>query len=108
MTQVINRIERDLIPLKLFPWRISEGWSMLPSYPPQFDADAATMMPDAHSAPDTGSEAHLMTFSVMERRSTASATTLYVTGTLFDLFCYSVNLDRLVEDMEGWSPERLQ
>ena len=33
MTQNINRIEIDLVPLKLFSSRISESWAMLLGYP---------------------------------------------------------------------------
>jgi hypothetical protein len=99
MTQEINRIDGELIPLKLFPRRISESWITAP-------------MPDAHLASDSGSEAHLMAFSFNEGRSTTplegQATTLYVTGTLFDLFCYSVNLERLAMAMGEQPAQKLQ
>ncbi|NLS06554.1 hypothetical protein HGP14_24910 [Rhizobium sp. P32RR-XVIII] len=106
MTQETNRIESQLIPLKLFPDRISEGWTTAPT-------------PDAHSAPDSGSEAHLMAFSFNKGRSAAplddqamqsrtSAATLYVTGSLFELFCYTVNLDRLVTAMGEQPAAKLQ
>src|ERR1700752_1240136 len=45
MTQKINRIEIDLVPLKLFSRRISEGWAMVPGYPLQPGDYAVTMMP---------------------------------------------------------------
>jgi hypothetical protein len=105
MTQEVRRIDSELIPLKLFSHRTSEGGITAP-------------MSDTHSVPDSRSEAHLMAFSFNQRHSRvplevqasqdrASATTLYVTGTLFELFCYSVTLDRLVMAMEE-QPAELQ
>lgn len=104
MTQELNRVEIDLVPLKLFSRRISEGWTMLPGNPLQ-------MLPDFQPRSNGESEAHLMTFSVMPRETRAplgglalhartSAFTLYVTGTRFGLSCYSLGLFRLVEDFE--------
>ncbi|MDK1494715.1 hypothetical protein QN219_32910 [Sinorhizobium sp. 7-81] len=104
MTQELNRIEIDLVPLQLFSRRISEGWTMVPGHPLQ-------MPPDYPSGPNNASEAHLMTFSVMPRETIVprrghalhartSAFTLFVTGTLFGLSFYSLELVRLVEDFE--------
>jgi hypothetical protein len=45
MTQRINRIEIDLVPLKLFSRRISEGWTMVPGYPLKPGDYVVTMMP---------------------------------------------------------------
>jgi hypothetical protein len=94
MTQEVNRIDSELIPLKLFSHRMSEGWITAP-------------MSDTHSAPDSGSEAHLMAFSFNQRQCRASATTLYVTGTMLELLCYSISLERLVMTM-GEQPAELQ
>ena len=44
MTRKINRIEIDLVPLKLFSQRIAEGWAMVPGYPLQPGDYAITMM----------------------------------------------------------------
>jgi hypothetical protein len=105
MTQELNRIEIDLVPLKLFSQRISVGWTIVPGCP-------LPMPPDFQSGPPKSeSEAHLMTFSVMPPQTSApiegralhartSAFTLYVTGTRFGLSCYSLGLVRLVEDFE--------
>ncbi|RXT22490.1 hypothetical protein B5P46_21645 [Rhizobium leguminosarum] len=104
MTQEIKRIEIDLVPLN--SRRISEGWTMVPGYPLQ-------MPPDCQSAPNIGSEALLMMFSVMRSNAPlggqalharTSAVTLYVPGTLFGLFCYWQELDRLVKAIEEPSP----
>lgn len=104
MTQELNRIEIDLLPLQLFSQRVSEGWSTLPSHP--------FYMPTNYPArPDTHSEAHLMTICVTPRDAIAprgrqalhartTAFTLYVTDTLFSLSLYSLELLRLVEDEE--------
>ena len=92
-----NRIEANLIPLRLFSQRVM----MMP--------------PDCQSAPSIGGEEHLMMFSIMPRRSAvplagdafsdrSSAFTLYATGTLFGLFRYSIALDRLVKAIEERSP----
>jgi hypothetical protein len=97
MIPQINRIEANLIPLRLFTRRVT----MTP--------------PDCQSAPIIGAEVHLMTFSIMPRRSIVplagealgartSAFTLYATGTLFGLFCYSLVLDRLVKAIEEQAP----
>jgi hypothetical protein len=97
MIPQVNRIEANLIPLRLFSRRVT----MMP--------------PDYQSAPIIGAEVHLMMFSIMPRRSIvplagdvlharASAFTLYATGTLFGLFCYSLALDRLVKAIEEQSP----
>lgn len=61
MTQ---KIEIDLVPLKLFSRRISEGWTRKPGYP-------LHMSPDCLSAPNMGSEAYvkrpvLQGFSLVE------------------------------------------
>lgn len=45
MAQKIKRGEIDLVPLKLFSQRISEGWAMVPGYPLQPGDYAVTMMP---------------------------------------------------------------
>lgn len=102
MTQELNRIEIDLVPLKLFSQRISEGWTIVPGYP-------LPMPPDFQSGAKSESEAHLMTFSVMPTsapiegralHARTSAFTHYVTGTRFGLSCCSLGLVRLVEDFE--------
>jgi hypothetical protein len=112
MTQKITRIEINLVPLKLFcPRRLEDR--KVPGYSPLPDDDP--VVPDCQSAPTIGSEAHLMTFSVMPRQSIApfggqasyartSAFTLYVTGTLFDHFCFALQFDRLVKTIEERSP----
>ena len=51
MTQNINRIEIDLVPLKLFSLRISEGWAMVPGYPLQAGDYAVMMMPPGFPQP---------------------------------------------------------
>jgi hypothetical protein len=51
MTQKTNRIEIDLVPLKLFSRRISEGWAMVPGYPLQPGDYAVTMMPPSFPQP---------------------------------------------------------
>ncbi|SCW74790.1 hypothetical protein SAMN02927900_04528 [Rhizobium mongolense subsp. loessense] len=97
MTQELNRIEIDL-------QRMSEGWTMPSGNPIQ-------MPPDCPSVANLDPEAHLMTFSVIPRKTVApverqalqsrtSAFTLYATGTRFGLLCYSLGLVRLVEDFE--------
>jgi len=91
MIPQVNRIEANLIPLRLFSQRVM----MLP--------------PDCQSAPSIGGEEHLMMFSITPRRSAVpladeAAFTLYATGTLFGLFCYSIALDRLVKAVEEQSP----
>jgi hypothetical protein len=45
MAQKTNGIEVDLVPLKLFSLRISEGWTMVPGYPLQPGDYAVAMMP---------------------------------------------------------------
>lgn len=108
MTQELNRIEIDLVPLKLFSRRMSEGPTTVPS-------DPLYMPSDYSSRPNAHSEAHLMTFCVTPRETTArlgrqawhaptSAFTLYVTGTLFGLSFYSLELVRLVDDFEELCP----
>lgn len=95
MTEQISSIEINLVPLNLFTRH--EGM------PPHCQS-AANIVPD----PD------LMMFSIMPRRSATpfadealrarkSAFTLYVTGTQFELFCYSFAIDRLVKDIEEQS-----
>ncbi len=108
MTQELSRIEIDLVPLDLFSERVSEGWMIVPGNPVQISSDYP-------SRPNSGSEEHLMAFSVMPRETMAppgrevfharrSAFTLYVTGTLFGLSLYSLELVRLVEDFDEFCP----
>lgn len=110
MTQDLNRIEIDLLPLQLFSRRISEGWTTLPGHPLYMPAEYPP-------GPDTHSEAHLMTICVTPPDAAAScagkafqirppAFTLYVTGTLFGLSLYSLELLRVVEDFEEPCPSR--
>ncbi|PDT81458.1 hypothetical protein [Sinorhizobium sp. BJ1] len=104
MTQELNRIEIDLAPLQLVSRRMSEGRTTVPS-------DPLYMPSDYPSPPNAHAEAHLMTFSVTPREPIArlgtpalhlqtGAFTLYVTGTLFGLSFYSIELVRLVEGFE--------
>jgi hypothetical protein len=51
VTPKTNRIEIDLVPLKLFSRRISEGWAMVPGYPLLPGDYAVTMMPPNLSLP---------------------------------------------------------
>jgi hypothetical protein len=51
MTQKINRTEVDLVPLKLFSRRISEGWTMVPGYPLKPGDYAVTMAPPDFAEP---------------------------------------------------------
>jgi len=108
MTQELSRIEIDLVPLNLFSERVPEGWTIVPGSPVQIS-------PDYPEQPNSGSVEHLMTFSVVPRETTAtrgrqvsfarqSAFTLYVTGTLFGLSLYSLELVRLVEDFDEFCP----
>lgn len=108
MTHELNRIEIDLVPLTLFPSAYGKARPWLPGYPIQIPLDGS-------SSPNTAFGAHLMMFSVMRRETTTpvcgqawhagrSAFTLYVTGTLIDLWCYSLGLVRLVEDFEDFCP----
>lgn len=110
MTPELNRIEIDLLPLQLLSRRISEGWATLPGHPLYMPADYP-------QRPDTHSEAHLMTICVTPQNATAplggrplhartSAFTLYVTGTLFGLSLYSLELLRLVEDFDEPYPSQ--
>jgi hypothetical protein len=104
MTHELNRIEIDLVPLTLFPSAYGKARPWITGSPVQ-------MPPDRASLPNTAFGAHVMTFSVMRRETIAPswgqalhagrpAFTLYVTGTRFDLSCYSLGLVRLVEDFE--------
>lgn len=108
MTQELSNIEIDLVPLNLFSERMPEGWTIVPGSPVQ-------LSPDYPSRPNSGSEEHLMTFSVVPREAMTpfgrqvshvreSAFTLYVTGTLFGLSLYSLELVRLVEDFDEFCP----
>lgn len=108
MTQELSRIEIDLVPLDLFSERVPEGWMIVPGNPVQIS-------PDYPSRPNSGSEDQLMMFSVVPRETMAplgrqvsharqSAFTLYVTGTLFGLSLYSLELVRLVEDFDEFCP----
>jgi hypothetical protein len=74
MTQKTNRIEIDLVPLKLFSRRISEGWAMVPGYPLQPGDYAVTMMPPSFPQPRSNASraaAHRASLS-NERRSAAA------------------------------------
>jgi hypothetical protein len=108
MTYELNRIEIELVPLTLFPSAQGKGRSWVPASPLQ-------VPPDGSSWPNTVFEAHLMTFSTKPCETITppwgealhawrSAFTLYVTGTRFGLWCYSLGLVRLVEDFENLCP----
>jgi hypothetical protein len=73
MTQKINRIEIDLVPLKLFSRRISEGWAMVPGYPLQPGDYAVTMMPPNFPEPRSNASRAAAHRAIMnhERRSAA-------------------------------------
>ena len=74
MAQKINGIEVDLVPLKLFSLRISEGWTMVPGYPLQPGDYAVAMMPPDFPKPRSNASraaAHRASLS-NERRSAAA------------------------------------
>jgi hypothetical protein len=74
MAQKPNGIEVDLVPLKLFSQRISEGWAMVPGYPLQPGDYAVAMMPPDFPKPRSNASraaAHRASLS-SERRSAAA------------------------------------
>jgi hypothetical protein len=108
MIYELNRIEIELVPLTLFPSAQGKAGPWVLTSP-------LSMPPDGASWPNTAFEAHLMTFSTKPSQAITppwgqalhawrSVFTLYVTGTRFDLWCYSLGLVRLVEDLENLCP----
>lgn len=111
MIHDLHRIQIELIPLTLFPRASGEAWPWAPGSP-------LHRPPDIASRPSTDLEAHLMMFSVMPRTTMEcpwgqalhawrSAFILYVTGTQFDLFCYSAGLVRLLDDFGNLTPSAI-
>lgn len=111
MTHDLHRIQIELVPLTLFPSAYGEAWPWAPGSPLQTP-------PDIASRPTTDLEAHLMMFSVMPRtmmerpwgqalHAWRSAFTLYVTGTQFDLYCYSAGLVRLLDVSGNLTPSMI-